>query len=139
MDAKFDPEEQLFYRFDGDFKLGAPLRGIDVRSPDFSVNRAKHGGLPDFVLIPQWLTSGIAMFEVRAISWSMESEGKVTFSWSVEHVPEEENYHHSEVHTFKAGVKCEKSGQVSQMVKKAFRQAIAERMTVIKVSDYAPL
>lgn len=133
LDPEFDSAERLFYRFEGEYALGASLRGLQVRSPDFSVNREKHGGLAAYVLIPNWLDLGIAAFTVSSIPGPATSEGEVTFSWRVEHVPEENNYHHSEIHTFKSGVKCTRSAQVSDTIKKGFRQALAEKMEVIKI------
>jgi len=134
-DPEFEPSERLFYRFEGNYALGSPLRGLQVRSPDFSVNREKHGGLPEYVLIPNWLGLGIAAFTVASIPGPAVSEGGVMFSWRVEHVPEEDNYHHSEIHTFKTGLKCIKGSQVSDTIKKGFRQALAEKMQVIKICE----
>ncbi len=101
VDPEFDPAERLFYRFEGEYALGSSLRGLQVRSPDFSVNREKHGGLPVYVLIPNWPDLGIAAFTVSSIPGPVSSEGGIKFSWHIEHVPEEINYQHSEIHTFR--------------------------------------
>jgi len=50
----------------------------------------------------------------------------------LQHKPEEVNYFHSEITTLRAGVPCKKSSQVNELVKKEFRQVLAERMLVVK-------
>ena len=131
-DPNFASNERLFYRFEGHYTVGSVPRGLAVRSPDFSVNREKHGGIAEYVLIPDWPDWGIAEFEVGSIPPAKASEGAVSYSWSLQHEPEEHNYFHCEITTLKAGVRCRKSSQVSELVKKEFRQALAERMIVVR-------
>ncbi len=59
-----------------------------------------------------------------------------SLTFPVAHDPYEENYHHSEVSTAKNGTRCLKGTQVSQLVKREFRQRLAEAMVVIKA--YVP-
>ncbi len=134
-DPEFQSSERLFYRFEGCHTVDSAPSGLVVRSPDFSVNREKHGGLPEYVLIPNWLTWGIAEFSVESIPGARTSDGGVEYSWSLQHKPEEENYFHSEITTLKSGEPCTKSSQVNDIVKKEFRQALAEKMLVVKAFD----
>jgi len=135
VDPEFQPSERLFYRFEGPYAVGSSPSGLGVRSPDFSVNREKHGGLPEFVLIPNWLTWGIAQFAVKSIPNAIASDGGVVYTWPLHHTPEEENYFHSEITTLKSGVRCTKSSQVNDIVKKEFRQMLAEQMLVVKAFE----
>jgi hypothetical protein len=132
-DPEFEPSECLFYRFEGGrHAIGSVPRGLEVRSPDFSVNREKHGGVAEYVLFPDWPDWGIAEFKVGSIPAAIASTADVLFSWSLQHEPEEENYFHSGISTLKSGVPCRKSSQVSELVKKEFRQTLAEKMLVVR-------
>ena len=131
-DPDFSPDELLFYRLEGNFDAGVAPRGLQVHSPEFSVNREKHGGLAEYVLIPDWTECGIAQFNVASVPGPKVSLGGVQFSWSVSHEPEDNNFHHSGVATLKAGVRCRKSSQINDLVKKEFKQELAEKMKVIK-------
>jgi hypothetical protein len=129
----FDATEKLFYRLEEYYPIGSSPSGLSVRSPNFSVNREKHGGRPEFVLIPRWGHCGIAVFRVQQIPGPITSPGDaMVYSWKVEHDPLEENYHHSEVWTFKKGSRCDPNSNVSKLVKREFRQRLAEAMRVLR-------
>jgi hypothetical protein len=134
-DQSFGLDERLFYRLDVFYPVGETPTGLSVRKPDFSVNREKHGGLPEYVLIPKWRNFGIAEFRVKRMPGPIRSDGNKLYSWAPVHVPEEENYHHSEVRSFKEGVRALKSSQVSELAYREFRQRISEAMLVIKAFE----
>ena len=131
-DPDFSPEERLFYRLNENYRVGEQPTGLDVHKPDFSVNREKHGGKPEYVLIPDWPDHGIAEFAVGSIPGPITSEGGKVHSWQVKHVPLDENYHHSEIHTYTNGVRASKSHQVNKTVYRIFRQLLSEQMVVIR-------
>lgn len=96
-DPEFLPSERLFRRvpasaLDDDYPLEA-----SIRFPDFSVNREKYSFLEDVVLNHPGF--GILVFRVADVPPRL-SDDRRTFSFRVEHVPEEDNYAHSEVRTY---------------------------------------
>src|SRR4051794_33129251 len=102
VDPDFAPDEELFLRFPAPWSLESAACFMPFS--EFSVNRSKHGGQPEDVLVPKqgddparfdkW---GVAAFRVDAIPPTYGG-----FSFKVEHVPEEENYFHSHVCSFDA-------------------------------------
>jgi hypothetical protein len=127
----FDNDELLFYRLEQYYPVGSHPSGLSLRRPEFSVNREKYGGKPDYVLIPDWLRFGIATFHPHDLPRLLSAE-EIPFTWSPVHIPEPANYHHSEVHTFKNGTKVRKSGQISELVWRQFKQLLGEKMVVLK-------
>jgi hypothetical protein len=133
---EFDDSEMLYYRLKQPCgEIGDHPIGLDMEYPDFSVNRQKHGGLRDFVLIPNWKYLGIAEFAKGSIPGPDFSEGNIEYSWGVTHIPLDENYHHSEIWTYKGGTHCQRSSQVNKIVFRRFRQRISEAMTITKKYD----
>ncbi len=128
----FDAQEKLFYRLEEYYPVGASPSGLSIRRPDFSINREKHGGRAEYVLIPNWPDHGIAEFFVDHLPTNLRTAGAVQFTWSPIHVPEENNYFHSEVHTFKNGTRARKSSQLNDLIWREFKQRLSEKMRVIK-------
>lgn len=135
-DQDFSESEMLFYRLKMPCgNAGDRPSGLDMEYPDFSVNREKHGGIPEFVLLPKWLTCGIGEFRKGDIPGPDTSDGGIEYSWPIIHVPEDMNYYHSEIQTFKSGVHCHRSSQVNKIVFRRFRQRLAEAMTITRQFD----
>ncbi len=130
IDPDFDPLEDLYIRCRLCDVIGNRLSGVSIRFPDCSVNRGKHSE-PEDVLIPHWLDFGIATFKVVHVPQSLTSESGTKFEFKVTHVPEDDNYAHSEIRTFKNGFHDGKV-KVSSLVRKEFRQILSERTTVIR-------
>lgn len=127
IDPVFTSNEALYCRIrQTDYVPGSSL---NVRSPDFSVNRSKYSE-PEDVLIPKWLDWGIVAFRVDAIPSSLTSAGGIEYRFEVLHAPDEDNYAHSEVHTLKGEQRD--PADVPKTVKKVFRQVLSERVWLIK-------
>jgi hypothetical protein len=86
-DQAFADTEHLYYRLEEAYPIGSHPLGLSIRNPDFSVNREKHGGRPEFVLIPDWPNFGIAEFTVADLPKPIKSSGGVVYSWKSIHVP----------------------------------------------------
>ena len=132
-DPDFEPHERLFYRCLKIHVESGRVLPAAFRSPDFSVNREKYSE-PEDVLVPSYESWGVAGFEVSVIPSEMSSPGGVRYQFRVDHVPEEDNYSHSEVRAYKVGVYNRKL-KVHDIVKKQFRQILSDSARVIKEPD----
>jgi hypothetical protein len=129
-DPHFEPDERLFHRcLKVHLEFGRVLPAA-FRSPDFSVNRSKYSEPVD-VLVPVYRRWGIACFEVAVIPSEMSSPGGVSYQFQVDHIPEEDNYAHSEVRTYKSG-KHSRKLKVHDVVKKQFRQILSDSAILLK-------
>ena len=130
--SKFSPEENLFLRCEKHQVEGLNLIPATCFSfPVFSVNRGKFSE-PGDVLLPKYLNWGIAKFQVQDISLKISSNEKTEYTFHAVHVPEEENYSHSEVGTNINGKYNKRRKIQSQKVKKEFRMHLAQRALVIQ-------
>jgi hypothetical protein len=66
---------------------------------------------------------------VDDVPGSLDSEGGTAIEFSVEHVPEEENYAHSEVRAYKNG-RHDRKLDVPKTVKARFRQVLSEKTRI---------
>jgi len=128
VDPIFDPSEHLFFRIPPDAVVGG-VDPIDIRFPEFSVNRGKHGYYW-YLLYPEFLAFGVVEFLVSDIPTPLQSEGGVEYAFRPEHDPEDGNYAHSEVRTFKGKTRHQKSN-LPQGIKKEFRESLVQRMVLI--------
>ena len=137
-DPNFAPGERLFQRVDRDdvAKLGARPSSLQIRFPTQSVNREKYSK-PEWVLLPDWLHMGVIAFKVEDVPPSLTPEGGIPLEFRVEHVPEEENYAHSEIRTYRGDVYDEFLTVKSKTLKKVFRQRLAEQCQIIRVPGNA--
>jgi hypothetical protein len=136
-DQEFEPSEELYHRCTEGSTYEDPvqpnlwrLKPSALRSPDFSVNRQKYSQ-PEDVLLPNYQGWGVVSFTVGDVPASIASQGQVVFDFRVEHVPDEDNYAHSEVRTFRGGQRVLASSKVPETVKSLFRQRLSERTRVI--------
>src|SRR6266487_2401330 len=124
-DPNFDGAELLSRRCrQEDVENGHRSRSA-VGFPDWSVNRAKYSE-PGDALLPRWPDWGVASFAVADVPGSLVSEGGTVIEFRIEHVPEEENYAHSEVRAYKNG-RHDRKLDVPKTVKARFRQILSER------------
>ncbi len=93
------------------------LRTAMIKAPDQSVNRANYGGKSWFTLMPEpeddmatyrgkKLCMGVMAFPVSDIPKTVQSIVKAnhhTYTFIVEHAPEQHNYYHCEVRIFVGG------------------------------------
>ena len=101
VDPLFEPSENLYRRCQADQIVGRILPQA-FRSPSFSVNRGKYSE-PQDVLIPSYERWGVAGFQVKDVPSRIVSSGGTQFEFRIDHIPEEDNYSHSEVRTYKNG------------------------------------
>ena len=128
----FDHSEPLYWRCTKVQVDAIPGSGLGVRFPDFSVNRGGPDfGPPEDVLLPNWLDHGVVQFLVRDVPERIDSGPDATYEFKVYHVPDEENYAHSEVRTLNNGTYSPNLAVKSSVVKKEFRQRLGERARVI--------
>lgn len=118
-DPDFLPLERLFRRIPSD---DAPLETvITFRDGSFSVNREKYS-LPEDVILG-YPGFRVFAFRVQDIPPSLD-EGDRAFTFRVEHVPEEDNYAHSEVRTYCGGERFSK--KPPKTVRAKFRLQLAK-------------
>ena len=133
-DPVFDPTEYLYRRIDPKWLLeDGELSPAYVEFPAFSVNRAKYS-------VPRDILAGypghhVGQFQVRDIPSPMTSSESgrgptTTYSWAVEHLPECDNYAHSEVRTYR-NEEYTKSRVKSKTIKNNFRLELQARLRII--------
>ena len=132
---EFDPQERLFQRFDKLIEEGGHLYPAQVRFPDFSVNRERFSE-PEDVLLPIYLDWGIVAFKVEDIPGEKVTGAgtskETVYTFIIVHVPQLENYSHSEVRTRKNGVYNKKFRIESKGVKRYFRYILSERLETLR-------
>ena len=139
IDNIFPAEEDLYLRlnpiyFNKEFANNERLTLAEVRFPDFSVNRGKYSK-PENVLKPIWFRYGIASFKVKDIPDPLKDvDTEDVFSFKVEHAPEKENRAHSEIRTYKNGLR--KPGdklEPSKTLRTKFREQLRKKIKLIKI------
>ena len=108
-DQDFSDEELLFLRFRGDQYSSDTGIGLEaIRVPDLSVNREKHGGRPEYLLVNRdhllarhrvW---GVSEFRVGDIPRELNHQGEY-YTFRPVHDPKAHNYFHTEVQCFDSG------------------------------------
>lgn len=131
-DPDFQATEQLFHRCKQADIIDNRLIPAAISFRNWSVNRSKYSE-PRDVLLPSWLEWGIAVFTVADVPAPFMAEGTgIAWSFRMEHVPEEENYSHSEIRSYKDGVYQPKPGP-NELTKKWFRQKLSDRIAILLV------
>ncbi len=132
-DPDFDAEEVLYFRFanliDGEISLPS------IKFPNQSVNRSKYSE-PEWVLYsnyPSVVHWGIASFRVREIPERLESNGGIKWEFIPKHVPEEENYSHSEIKPLRNGE--EMRHPKNKLIKAKYKIYIRKCAKVLKKPD----
>lgn len=136
VDPAFDAAEELYLRVRSEHVDNDLVLHAAIRLPVQSVNRQKYCDAPEWVLYPTYFGSGIAAFYRRDVPETLQSPGDVLYRFAVEHVPEEENYAHSEVRAYKEGMHVFNAKlEVNRQVKTQFRIRLAEAMRIIRRPD----
>ncbi len=144
IDPEFEPTEPLFSRcakkdiVEGDENSTDVLSSIAVRFPDFSVNRGKYSE-PEDVLIPSvgqppdiYAQMGIVKFTVGTARWGHQPNASpIKYEMRVEHNPDEDNYSHSEVKTYKDG-NYDSGVKINTTIKKEYRARLARGAEVVR-------
>lgn len=137
-DQNFDAAESLFYRFDQPGELGTRPSGLQLRNPDFSVNRQKHGGTAAHVLLPNYGLFGVVSFMVgselaeglRKCRHALE-DGRV-LRLDVWHAPVPLNYFHCNAGGVLDEVPLKK--RAADASYRVLRQILAESSMIVVVS-----
>lgn len=100
--------------------------GLAFPFPDLSVNRSKYCAKPEWVLLPNWVNDGVIAFRVMDIPSRLEQSGTTyVFEFRTVHDPEDDNYSHTEVRTYRNGMH-DKKIEPPKTIRKKFRQMLAE-------------
>lgn len=130
IDPDFHPTESLYIRLPGKNRKKADI--ADIRLPIQSANRSKYGK-PEWVLLPSYVDDSVGAVEVEHVRIEGTSKGSVHYELRVEHVPEENNYAHSEIRTYKKGVQLgnNEKNKINYGLRQELRRRIAEKITVV--------
>lgn len=128
VDPNFEPSEQLYRRFHRDHFLAGEVLAQAITFPAFSVNREKYSQANDVLL--GYPTYGVLSFPVRGVPAECASPDGRVFRFRVEHVPEEDNYAHSEVRTYSNEERAAKDPP--KTVKKLFRTRLFAAFEVLR-------
>ncbi len=132
---EFDPQERLFHRYNELIEEGGCFYPASIRFPDFSVNRELFSE-PEDVLLPIYQDYGVAAFKVEDIPGEQVVEQgtskETVYNFTVVHVPESENYAHSEVRVEKDGVYKNNLRVKNKEVKRNFRFKLSERLIMLR-------
>jgi hypothetical protein len=99
IDPVFEPEEKLYRRIPPKF-WGEPPFEMEVDAIDaanISVNRSKYGPAEWAIIDDELSIWGVVYFLVGKIPKSKQHQGNVNYQFSIMHVPEKQNYTHSEI------------------------------------------
>jgi hypothetical protein len=117
VDPEFSPSELLF----------RAVARKDLTAEGFLVNRGKYSESNDVILLRP--SHGIAAFEVQDVPEELDGpEGAYRFK--VEHAPEEDNYAHSEVRTYKEGQRHPQ--KPPRTLRTLFRLQLSARVRLLK-------
>lgn len=133
-DPRFLPSERLFRRIHPDHLEGGQVLSAAIPFPDFSVNREKYS-IPEDVLLDH-TGFGILAFQVRDVPPRLDGADDREFTFKVEHVPEEENYAHSEVRTYCDGERT--SAKPPKALRAEFRLRLCAAGRVLVRPDIGP-
>ena len=138
VDPDFPATEKLYFRcmLNGISQTGQ-IKPTYIHFPDQSVNRERFGR-PRDVLLPDgskrsktWILWGVAMILVGDLPPEMRTNGGITYSFTAEHDPWEDNYGHSELRVYKDGQRESDKKKINPHVKKEYRAKLALRTRVI--------
>ncbi len=130
VDPVFDPGESLYRRLRvTDVDPDGRIEPTSLRSPDFSVNRAKYSEPDDVVLFQP--NCGIASFTVADVPELLLSKEKVEYRFSVEHDPLADNYSHSEVRSY-VGSRRLAPRKPPKAIRTLFRLTLVSKMKIVR-------
>jgi len=97
-------------------------------SPSFSVNREKYSRAAD--VLKGHPGFRVAAFRVGDIPPSVSSDSGESYQFGVEHEPTSDNYAHSEVHSYREGIKLRH--KPPRQVRKKFRDLLRRRIEILE-------
>ena len=132
-----DPKELLYLRFRPADLVNGEIPPTSMPFPTWCANRSRFSQPLD-VLIPNWPDWKVAAFAVEAVPQQLKTEPETkkvggkrqavirTFLFVPVHLPEPDNYAHSEVQSFEDGNPGEMA-EPPKTLKKKFRTMLSER------------
>jgi hypothetical protein len=131
-DPIFSPEEELFIRFrqiDGSGKVAIS----EIRYVDQSGNGSKYCYRPRYILLPNydnWGYGAIRIKDILDIPGIITKISGVNNSCEVTHMPLTDNYSHSEIWTFRNGVRVTNNNK-KKKIGLLFRKEICQKINVL--------
>lgn len=132
-DPIFLPEEALFIRFkqiDGAGNVAIS----EIRYVDQSGNRSKYCSRPSYILLPNydnWGYGSISIKDILDIPGIITAKSGVNNSCEVAHMPLTDNYSHSEIWTFRNGVRATNNNK-KKKIAALFRIEICQKINILK-------
>lgn len=110
-----------------------------IRFTEQSANRSKYSK-PEWVLLPDMKDWGIISIKVKDVRINIKSASGIDFNCDATHQPNEDNYSHSEIRTYKSGKYIPNSGKrIKTKIKQKIRMRLIENCEVLKFPDKAVL
>lgn len=138
VDSDMPPTERLYFRCMRDWlDDNDSVRPAQIQFPDQSVNRERYSRprdvlLPDGALVSRnWILWGVSMVQISDLPPDIASPGGVSFSFTAEHDPLEDNYSHSELRVYKNGIREQAKKKINSQVKKKYRTDMAFRTRLV--------
>ncbi len=135
-DPHFRSFHRLFYRCQKEDIEGQRLLGPRIKSFDVSVNWSKYGTPWDVIF--GFPNLGIAQILVRQIRVDLPTDRSTRqrepikpHEYNAVHMPEHDNYAHSEIAVFKDGQRVTRTRDVGERAKKEFRQLISDKSFIV--------
>lgn len=136
-DNPLSSEEVLFHAVqEKHVKDGKTVLPDAIRLPAFSCNRQKYRDFPEAVLAifshkPELRYLYVGIVPVGEMPTPQTADGKVFWEAYATHVPEPENYSHSEVRARRELGEYDPASKIGTIVKTALRAYLAGKMRVI--------
>jgi hypothetical protein len=132
-DPIFPPEEKIFIRFkqiDGSGNVAIS----EIRYVDQSGNRSKYCSRPSYILLPNydnWGYGSISIKDILDIPGIITTKSGVNNSCEVAHMPLTDNYSHSEIWTYRNGVRATNNNK-KKKIAALFRIEICQKINILK-------
>jgi hypothetical protein len=132
-DPIFLPEEEFFIRFkqiDGSGNVAIS----EIRYVDQSGNRSKYCSRPSYILLPNydnWGYGSISIKDILDIPEIITAKSGETNPCEVAHMPLTDNYSHSEIWTYRNGVRVTNNNK-KRKIGLLFRIEICQKINILK-------
>lgn len=134
IDNNYDGQHKLYRRFAKDDILGNRLIPARIKYTNTSVNWEKYSKPWDVIFDNPEM--GYCQILVKHLPTEIPKEniaGAKLHNFAPEHKPEGLNYSHSEIVTFKEGIKMTGNSDLPSTVKKEFRAIISDRSIILSM------
>jgi len=136
-DQSFSPEERLFRAVQvKHVQDGTTVLADAIQLPSLSCNREKYRDFPEAVLAifshkPEDCYLYVAILSAVDMPPPKTADGKVFWELFPEHIPEEENYSHTEIRARRCGKDYNPEVKINSKVKMELKAFLAGKMRVI--------